>query len=491
MKTKSTTEAQRHGKAVFELNKLRKLLLGFLVTLCLCGSSRVLARPPQVPEAPPLDITVPEFKSVTLTCGLKVIFLEDRSFPLVSGELWIPGGKVADPVGKEGLGEWMCGGLRDGGAGSLAPEAFDAALENKAASMGASAEIENYKVSFKCLSKDLPEVLGLFTDMLRKPRFDEKRMATGKDQDVDGLDRLEDTPDALSRVLFYKALYPGSPYGRWASPKTVGSFSRQDAVKQYEDRFGPKGSVMVISGDFDQGKLADSLEQAFAGWAQKAPALAIPEEKPQGPVIYFYPKDVTQVFVRWGVLGLPRHDEKDIPLQLANYILGGSGFTSRLMREIRSNRGLAYFVDSVAQPFDGRGLFEVIGGTRPDSVKEFLQQMFGILNDYAKDGPTDGEVAEAQRSMIEEFAYNFESVFSLSGYKGSLDFHGYPENYLSGYRDKIKAVTRDQAAEAAKKVLDQKKWVLVICGPKDLQKDLETFGTVIPVTSIFDPLPKP
>jgi zinc protease len=200
---------------------------------------------------------------------------------------------------------------------------------------------------------------------------------------------------------------------------------------------------------------------------------------------------VTQVFIRWGVLGLPRHDEKDVPLQVANYILGGSGFTSRLMREIRSNRGLAYFVDSVAQPFDGRGLFEVIGGTRPDSVKEFLQQMFGILNDYAKDGPTDGEVAEAQRSMIEEFAYNFESVFSLSGYKGSLDFHGYPADYLANYRDRIKAVTRDQAAAAAKKVLDQKKWVLVICGPKDLQKDLETFGTVIPVTSLFDPLPKP
>ncbi|HVZ80602.1 MAG TPA: pitrilysin family protein [bacterium] len=464
----------------------------FLCALCvLCGSDALWGRPPQLPEAPPLDIQVPAFSSVTLGCGMKVVFLPDPSLPLVSGQLLIPGGKVADPVGKEGLGEWLCGGLRDAGAGDLSPEAFDAALENKAASMGASAEMEDYTASFKCLSKDLTEVLGLFTDMLRKPRFDEKRMATERDQDMDGLDRLEDTPDALSRVVFYKALYPGSPYGRWASPKTVGAFTRGDAVRQYEDHFGPQGSVLVLAGNFDQAQVTADLEKAFAGWARKAPKVMAPEEKPQGPVIYFYPKDVTQVFVRWGVQGLPRHDAMDVPLQVANYILGGSGFTSHLMREIRSNRGLAYFVDSVAQPFDGRGLFEVIGGTRPDSVKEFLEQMFGILEDFDKNGPTEGEVAEAQRSMIEEFAYNFESVFSLAGYKGSLDFHGYPDDYLAGYRDRIRAVTRDQAAAAAKRILDQKQWVLVICGPQDLQKDLEGFGKVIPVTSIFDPLPKP
>jgi zinc protease len=466
-------------------------VLSFLVLLLVLSCGFADARPPQVPEAPPLEITVPAFQSTTLTCGLKVLYLLDKSLPLASGELLIPGGKVADPVGKEGLGEWLCGGLRDGGAGLMTPEAFDEALENKAASMGAEAETEDYKASFKCLSKDLPEVLGLFADMLRKPRFDEKRMATEKDQDSDGLARLEDTPDALSRVIFYKALYPGSPYGRWASPKTLSTFTREDAVKQYENTFGPKGSVLVLAGNLDPEKTTETLETALAGWAQKAAPVEIPAEKPQGPVIYFYPKEVTQVFIRWGVLGLPRHDEKDIPLQVANYILGGSGFTSRLMREIRSNRGLAYFVDSVAQPFDGRGLFEVIGGTRPDSVKEFLQTMFGILSDYAKDGPTDGELAEAQRSMVEEYAYNFESVFSLSGYKASLDFHGYPDNYLALYRDKVKSVTGSQAAAAARAVLDQKQWVLVVCGPKDLQKDLETFGKVIPVTGIFEPLPKP
>ena len=463
-------------------------IVGLLLILS-CGFAN--ARPPQVPEAPPLQITVPAFQSVTLTCGLKVLYLLDKSLPLASGELLIPGGKVADPVGQEGLGEWMCGGLRDGGAGALTPEAFDAALEDKAASMGAAAEVEDYKVSFKCLSKDLPEVLALFTDMLRKPRFEEKRMTTEKDQDSDALNRLEDTPDALSRVIFYKALYPGSPYGRWASPKSLAGFTRADAVKQYESVIGPKGSVLVMAGNLDPEKTTAALDRAFAGWSQKNTTPEAPAEKARGPVVYFYPKDVTQVFIRWGVLGLPRHDPKDISLQVANYILGGSGFTSRLMREIRSNRGLAYFVDSVAQPFNGRGLFEVIGGTRPDSVKEFLQQMFGILADYAKEGPTDAELAEAQRSMIEEYAYNFESAFTLSGYKGSLDFNGYPENYLATYRDKIAAVTKDQAAQAARVVLDQKEWVLVVCGPKDLQKDLEAFGKVIPVDSLFDPLPKP
>jgi zinc protease len=124
-------------------------------------------------------------------------------------------------------------------------------------------------------------------------------------------------------------------------------------------------------------------------------------------------------------------------------------------------------------------------------VKDFLQLMFGILGEYAKNGPTDEELAEAQRSMIEEYAYNFGSSFTLAGYKGSLDFHNYPADYLSVYRDKIKAVTKDRAAQAIASVLDRKEWVLVVCGPEVLQKDLETFGKVMPVTNIFNPLAKP
>ncbi|HEV2355013.1 MAG TPA: pitrilysin family protein, partial [Puia sp.] len=460
-------------------------------TIVLGLSGNVQAREPHVPQTPPLEIKVPNFDVKTLSCGMKVLFLRNDDLPLVSVNLLMPGGYVTDPVGKEGLVALMDASLRNGGAGKLSPEAFDAALENRAASMDAGADVENFSAGFKCLAGDLSDILGLFADMVRRPQFDPKRFETDKAESIDSLNRLEDTPDNLTRVLFYRGLMGHSPYGRWSSPKSVSGITREDVTRFYAKNYGPEGSVLSVTGNFDEDKVTAQLEKLFGDWKNSTAQEKRKDAEPLGPTIYFFPKDVSQVFIRYGVLGLKRHDPRQVPLEVANYILGGSGFTSRLMREIRSNRGLAYFVDSVAIPYNVRGIFEVIGGTRPDSVKEYLDTMFKVMGDYSKDGPTDKELIEAKQSMVEEFAYEFESPFTLAPYKASLDFHGYPADYLETYRDKVKAVTRDQAAEAAKAILDQKDWVMVVCGPASLEKDLSAFGNVVKVSNIFDPLGKP
>jgi zinc protease len=288
--------------------------------------------------------------------------------------------------------------------------------------------------------------------------------------------------------LFSRALMGHSPYGHLATPKTLSSLTREDLSRFYAENFGPRGAVLAVTGKFDEDQVASQLERLFAGWKNQAEVPARPDAQPLGPAIYFYPKDVSQVFIRWGVPGIKRHDPKDIPLQVANYILGGSGFTSRLMSQIRSNRGLAYFVDSFSIPYDIRGVFESVGGTRPDAVGEYLKLMFGVMEDFAKAGPTEKELDEAKRSMIEEFAYNFESSYKLAPYKASLDFHGYPADYLEKYRASVKAVTREQATVAAQAILSQKDWVLVVCGPASLEKELSAFGKVVKVTSLFEPL---
>jgi zinc protease len=448
----------------------------------------VLGTPPVVPETKPLAIQVPTFDVTTLSCGLKVIYLQDSSLPLVSGNLLIPGGSAGEPIGKEGVSGLLSSLLRDGGAGTLTPEAFDEALENRAASMTAGDDTENFTAGFNCLSADLPDVLNLFADMLRRPGFDAKRLETDKSEMVDGLIRSQDTPDDLTRTLFYRALYGDHPYGRTSTPDTVAKLTRDDVVKFYQQNYGPRGAILALAGDLDEAKVTAQLESLFASWPAQAAAATYADPTPLGPTIYFYPKDVSQVFIRLGYLGLKRHDPNDLPLQVANYVLGGSGFASRLMEHIRSDRGLAYFVETFFQPKDVRGPFELVGGTRPDAVKEFLTLSFQMISDFAKTGPTQAEVDAAKKSMIEEFAYNFESPFGLAAYKASLDFHGYPDNYLATYRDKIQAVTRDQATQATQVVLNQSNWVLIVCGPPELAKDLASFGNVVTVKDIFGPL---
>ncbi|HET9870597.1 MAG TPA: pitrilysin family protein [bacterium] len=447
------------------------------------------ANPPALPQTPPLSIPAPAFDVKTLPCGLKVIFLKDDSLPLVSCDLMIPGGAAAEPAGQEGVASLLAALLRDGGAGKLAPEAFDEALEDRGASMSAGADTEGFSAGFKCLAQDLPDVMGLFADMLRRPAFDVGRLETDRAQLVDGLDRTQDVPDDLTRTLFYRALYGGHPYGRTATPAEAAKLTRDEVTAFYRSQFGPRGAVLALSGDFDEAKALARLGSLFGDWKPQAAPAAYAEPKPLGPKVYFYPKQVGQVFIRLGYLGLKRHDPDDVPLQVANYILGGSGFASRLMAHIRSDRGLAYFVETFFQPKDIRGPFELVGGTRPDAVKEFLTLCFQMLGDYAAAGPTQAEVDAAEKSMVEEYAYNFESPFSLASYKASLDFHGYPDDYLATYRQKVKSVTREQASQAIRKVLDQPDWVLVVCGPEALQKDLEGFGKVVEVSDIYAPWP--
>ncbi len=464
--------------------RLGVFALGFVV------SSFAFANPPQFPPENPLEIQVPAFSFKTLSCGIKVLYLHDDRLPIVSGSLRIPGGNVTDPNGKEGLSSFTASLLRNGGAGKLKPGAFDTALENKAISLGCSSEQEDFNATFSCLSEDLEAALGYYADMLRRPGFDAKRLAAEKLDQAEANQRVEDTPDAITRVLFTKSLFGHSAYGRWGSPATVKRFTAQDVKSFYKTHFGPEGALLVVTGKFSEEEVSARLEKLFEGWKAQLKPAAFTDAQPLGPAIYFFPKDVTQVFIRFGLPGLKRHDPNDIPLQVANYVLGGSGFTSRLMREIRSNRGLAYFVDSYFLPYNIRGPFQVVGGTRPDSVKEYLTLMFGQLAQYAKEGPTDAEMAAAQKGMIAEYAYNFESSFTLANYEGSLAFNGYPDDYLATYRDQVGAVTKEQAAAAVRQILDQKNWVLAVCGPAGLEKDLAGFGKVVTVKSVFDPLPK-
>lgn len=461
----------------------------FLLAVVLgLSSSVVMAKAPVVPETAPLKIQFPEFDMRTLSCGMKVIFLKADDMPLVSMKLIIPGGYALDPEGKEGLVGLMDDTLRNGGAGKLSPEAFDAALDDKAASMSASADTETFSEGFSCLSQDLPDILPLFADMVLRPQFDLKRFESNKADSLDSINRLEDTPDSLTRVVFHRAILADSPYGRWADTQSITSIKREDVVKFYQEHLGPTGSVLEVTGKIDEDKVMAQLEDLFGKWAPQEKLPEYTDSKPIGPTIYFYPKNVSQVFIRYGVLGLKRHDPRDIALTVANYILGGSGFTSRLMRQIRSDRGLAYFVDSVAEPYNIRGIFEVVGGTRPDTVKDYLTVMFKVLDDFAKTGPTEAELKEAKESIVEEYAYNFESPFTTAAYEGALIFDHYPNDYLKTYREKIKAVTRAQAAEAARAILDQKNWVMVVAGPEGLEKELEAFGPVHKMNSVFGPL---
>jgi zinc protease len=455
----------------------------------LVSTSIVSAKPPVLPETKPLEILFPAFDATTLTCGMKVYFFRDTQRPLVSASLYIPGGYSIDPEGKEGVVGLLWDTMRDGGAGDLSAEEFDAALKNKSIDMNTSADQERFSAGFHCLSEDLPYSLELFADMLRRPRFDAKRLESSRAKTIDYLNRRQDKPEDITEVLFGRTLQGHNPYGRWATPATLKKISRSDVVAFFKKHYGPNGAVLALAGNFDEKETTRLLEKLFSDWPHQEVITDFGTVKPLGPKIYFFPKEASQVSIRFGLLGYKNNDPDEMTYKVANYVLGGGGFASRLLTEIRSKRGLAYYTYSYFSPLRYiPGTFQIGGGTRPDATQEYLIQMFKIMDQYAKEGPTQKELDEAKKSIIENFGQKFESSFSASDQKAALSEAGYPEDFWDTYRQKINAVTKKQAQDAAEKILTQKNWVLVVSGPATLEKDLSAFGHVVKITNVFQPL---
>jgi zinc protease len=446
------------------------------------------ARVPVLPKVAPLTVKVPAFEVHQLSCGLRVLLLKDDGLPLVSCSLAMPGGTVEDPAGKEGTISILQNLLRDGGAGSRGPVELDEAVEAKAAELWAGAGKEAYTAGFKCLSADVDDLLGLFADMLLRPRLDAGRFEAVRQEKLDYFRRVEETPDSATQVMMDRGFWKGHPYGHWASEKSLQTVTRADVEKQFRRHWGPASAVLSLAGSFDETHVLNRLESLFAGWKPQESRPDYAETALAGDQIYFLPKDTAQVSVRLAYVGLKRHDPDYFPMLVANEVLGGGSFTSRLMREIRSNRGLAYGVDSGLEPLNIVGPFLVDGSTRPDAAAEYVRLQFKLVRDFATHGPTERELQQAQTAMVQEFAYGFESPHRLANEAGDLLFKGYPQDYLATYRDQVKAVTRAQAGAAARRILLDKPWVMVVCGPASLEKELQKFGPVKTLKSVFDPL---
>jgi zinc protease len=455
---------------------------------CLACLAPLRAKSPQLPPSPPLRLEIPAFGEKQLSCGLKVLWREDAELPLVSCSLRIPGGFILEPEGKEGLLHLLKGLLRDGGAGALSPARFDQALDDRAASLWAAADQESFSAGFSCLSEDVDPLLGLFADMLLRPRLDAQRLEVTRAGMLDYLQRLEEQPEEVTGMLITRGYFGPHGYGGWPSVKSIKSIQRSDLADFFQAHYGPQGGVLVLSGLFDHEKTLARLESLFKGWKPQRPSQAPPAPPLQGKRILFFPKEVPQVSIRLALPGLKRHDPADFPLMLANYSFGGGGFNSRLMRRIRSEKGLAYSISSNYQKLWVPGPFTIEGATRPDAARGYLELLFEAMRQYAAEGPTPSELEEAKNALTQEFAYNFASVHDLASQRADYEFKGYPPDYLETYRAKIQAVTLKEAAAAAARILGQDTWVMAVSGPLSLQKDLEAFAPVTTLKSAFDPL---
>jgi zinc protease len=458
------------------------IIAAFLTALSLPAIPQ--RHPRELGPAPELKFKLTRPVQFILNNGIQCFYMEDKELPLISLRGLFRGGSLYEPAEKAGLASFMGTVLRTGGTKKLTGDQINEELEFIAASIESSGGTEYVSVSGNSLKKDFAKLVELYSDIIMNPEFRQDRIDLARNQTLEGMRRRWDMPMQATMLLFNEKVFGAdSPFGRRATPATVKAVTRDDLTAFHQKYFAPNNFTLGIVGDISLNEAKAALDKAFQGWAKKKVAFpVVPKltEKADGTIYYAY-KDTPQGNVFMGHLGITQLSPDEFKVEVMNDILGGGGFTARLMKELRSNRGLTYGIyggvyEGIAKD---RGRFQIGSQLKANKFVEALEVIKGIIKDMQSNPVTDEEIATAKNSLVNSFVFRFEQKGQILSQFMSLKLEGYPDNYLDTYIDNIRKVTKANIQEAAKKYMSPDTMIFVIVGDeKKFDKPLSTFGKV-------------
>jgi predicted Zn-dependent peptidase len=437
---------------------------------------------PRSMSFPPLRFDIPKAERAVLECGLPVYLLRDPELPIINMTAMVRTGSVYEPAALSGLASLTGGVMRSGGAGGLAPEKMDDELEFMASSVESGIGTDMGTVSLTSLTRNFSRTLQIFSDVLLRPDFSEKRVDIARKHMIEGLRRQNDDPKEIGSREISRAIYVGHPLGNVPTPESANAITRTEMLDFHRRFFRVDNMMLAVSGDFDRTIMLRELNAVF-GKPVVSEAATLPDIPQPAPVfaaeVIYGKKDVNQSVIRMGHLGVTKDSPELYALRVLDYILGGS-FTSRLTMEIRTNQGLAYNVGShfdIGRHFTGSFIAET--ETKAESTVKAITLMKEIIAGMTRKQVTDQELNAAREYIINSFMFGFTSPASIVTQRARLEYYGYAPDYLENYRENISRVTKEDVLAAARKHLKPEAFKLVVVGDAaKFDKLLSTFGTV-------------
>ncbi len=430
----------------------------------------------------PLRWNPPSPERVTFSNGLVAYLLEDDEIPLVEITLYVRTGSVYDPPEKLGLAHLAAKAMRYGGTAGRSADEIDEALELMAADLEIYMRSAYAAVGLSVLRKDVDEGLGILADVLRNPAFSSDRVEAFRRERLEDIRRRYDRPARVASITFRRLVYGAdAPWMKLATAETVNRISREDLIEFHRRAFRPNNMILTMSGDLTRDEMVGKIE-AFLGEGSPDSVQTpdIPEWEPHGePSINHVDRKISQSYLRIGHLGYRYHDPNESSVEMMNYILGGGGFLSRLVREVRSRRGLAYSIRSAFRPGVDRGIFEVACVTGAGKTAEVLSLIQDMIREMLETPPATTELERAKEARINEFVFAFDSRARIVRQAGWLEFRGYPENYLQTWVDRVRAVTPEDVLRVSREYLHPDGLTVLVVGDGDrFDRPLDEFGDV-------------
>ncbi|NQT03723.1 MAG: insulinase family protein [Planctomycetes bacterium] len=440
------------------------------------------------------DIQIPEVQQVTLANGMQLFLLEDHELPLISVSARIRAGSIYEPPDKIGLAAITGTVMRTGGTVSRTGDEIDEQLESIAASVETGIGLNSGSAFVSVLEKDIDVGLAILADVLMNPAFREDKIMLAMIQHRSSIARRNDNVGSIAAREFEKLIYgPDSVYARHTEYATIGSISRDDLVAFHKKFFGPNNMMLGIWGDFDTDIIIRKIEKAFEGWGK------VDMELPNiPPVKYEFSQtvnvirkdDVNQSNIYLGHIGGLRSNPDYFALILMNRILG-SGFTSRLFKNVRSREGLAYSVFGIySANYDFPGLFYVGCQTKSEATVKAIRAMTEEVRKMTESEVTDEELALAKDSYLNSFVFNFDTKGEIVGRLMTYVYYDYPLDFLQKTKDNVEKVTKKDILRVAKKYLRPDEiQILAVGRPRDFDEPLSVLGSVREI-DITIPVPK-
>lgn len=440
----------------------------------LAGSAAVQAQP--IPPGPdqlkfqPITYEPPraaDYRAV-LKNGMVVFIAEDPTLPLVNVAVTVRTGSYLEPEGKEGLAAFTGAQIRRGGTKSLTAEQLDEKLDFLAAQVATGIGDTAGTATLNCLADNLDQSLAVFVEMLRFPRFQEDRLALAKEQTLQEMKKRNDDAADIERYE-WNALLSGEKHysNRWSTEASLGSITRDDMASFHRKYFQPGGMILAVAGSFKRADMLRKLESAFAGWPTTRMMVPPPpgEIFPVAPGLYRIQKDVNQGRVSIGLPTVKRDHPDTYALEVMNEILGGSGFTSRITKTVRSNEGLAYSAGS-ALGFGvwGPGRFRAAFQSKSRTVPYAAQLVVEEIAKMRESAVTEEELKTIKENLIATFPSTFASKAQTVSVFASDEYTRRDPTYWQTYRDRIRAVTAADVQRVAREHLVPQKMIGLIVG---------------------------
>lgn len=414
---------------------------------------------------------------VILDNGLTLLIVERHNLPVVRVSIGINAGNLHEPAEKAGLANLTADLLTEGTVNRSAQQISEE-IEFVGGSVGASGGDDYVTASLSVLKKDVSLGFELLSDIIMNPVFPEDELRKKIERIKGSLKAQEVDPGFIASREFKKAIFGSHPYGRLitGTAETLDNITREDLIEFHSRYYTPDNAIMAVVGDITTQEVDGLIKKYFHSWKPvnvKAPSFKKFNGMKERKIIPIN-RDLTQANILLGHVGVSRDNPEYYALSVMNYILGGGGFASRLMQNIREERGLVYDIHSFFAADRYGGLFQVGFQTKNESANTAIEETLKEIKRIRRDPVSDNELSDAKSYLTGSFPMRIETSSRIARFLVAVEFYGLGVDYIDNYPVYINNITKGDVLRVAKKYLHPENFVLVVVANQEkanLKKD--------------------